>query len=192
MNDSTQGNLSREEWKALKNLADDRSIVIKDDKVSSVVVWDRDDYLQEASGKLRDTNICEDVNINENILTGLVVRSNKIFNRLCSRKLISEKELKCFTYSFKKATNLGKLYFLPKIQERMNCVPVRPVISNWPYIKDSGDSLKKVKHLGQIPNGTLLVTVDVVYLYPSMPHKAGLETLRRRLNELETRYLLRI
>ena len=74
----------------------------------------------------------------------------------------------------------------------MSYVPVRPVISNWSYIKDSGDFLKKLKHLGQIPDGTLLVTADVVCLSPSMLNKAGLETLRTRLNERETRYLLRI
>ena len=44
------------------------------------------------------------------------------------------------------AANLGKLYFLPKILKRMNYVPVRPVISSWPYIKNSGDILKRVKH----------------------------------------------
>ena len=65
MNDSTQSNLSGDEWKALRNLADDRSIVIKGaDKGSSVVIWDREDYLQEASKQLRDTNIYEDVNFN--------------------------------------------------------------------------------------------------------------------------------
>ena len=79
MNDSTQSNLSGEEWKALRNLAGDRSIAIKGaDKGSSVVAWDKDDYLQEASKQLRDTNIYEDVKFNENILTGLVERSNKI------------------------------------------------------------------------------------------------------------------
>ena len=77
MNGSTQSNLSGKEWKALKNLADERSIVIKRaDKGSSVVVWDRDDYLQEASRQLRDTNMYEDFKFNENILTGLVERSN--------------------------------------------------------------------------------------------------------------------
>ena len=113
MNDSTQSNLFGDLWKAaLRNLADDRSIVIKRaDKGSSMVVWNRDDYLQEASTQLLDTNIYQDVKFNENILTGLVERSNKIFNRLRCRKLISEKELKHFTASFKKATNLGKLYF---------------------------------------------------------------------------------
>ena len=53
-------------------------------KGSSVVVWDSDDYLQEASRQLWDTNIYKDVKFNENILTGLVERSNKIFDRLCS------------------------------------------------------------------------------------------------------------
>ena len=54
--------------KALSNLADDKSIVIKGaDKGSSVIVRDRDDYLQEASRQLRDINIYEDVKFNENI-----------------------------------------------------------------------------------------------------------------------------
>ena len=136
-------------------------------------------------------------------------RSNKILNRLCSPRLISEKELKYFTYSFKKATNLGKLCFLLKIHKSLTSVPVRPVISNcgtptekiseyldhilkhvmqesWSYIKDTGDFLKKVKHLGQIPDGAIVVTADVLGLYPSIPHKTGLGALRRRLNKRET------
>ena len=92
--------------------------------------WDRDDYLQKASRQLRDTNIYKDVKLNENILTSLVERSNKIFNRLCSLELIYEKELKYSTYSFKKATNLGKLYFLPNIHKGLSSVPSIPVISN--------------------------------------------------------------
>ena len=100
------------------------------DKGSSLVVWDRDDYLEEASRQLSDTNIYEDVKLNENILTSLVERSNKIFNRLRSLKIISEKELKHFTNNFKKVTNLGKLYFLLKIHKLLSSVSGRPVISN--------------------------------------------------------------
>ena len=123
---------------------------------------------------------------------------------MSSRKLISEKKLKYFNYGIKKTTYLGKLYFLPKIRKRLSSVPGKTVISNcgtpkekvseylehilkpvvqenWSYFKDSGDFLK-VKHLGQIPDGGILVTADVVGLYPSIPHMAGLETLRRRLN----------
>ena len=45
----TYSNFNSEEWKAMRSLADDRSLVIKKaDKGSCVVVWGRNDYLTEA------------------------------------------------------------------------------------------------------------------------------------------------
>ena len=42
-------NLSQEEWRTVRSLADERSIVIKKgDKGPSVVVWDRQDHIEEA------------------------------------------------------------------------------------------------------------------------------------------------
>ena len=94
INEPTQRNLSAEEWKALRALAADKTIAIKAaDKGSSVAVWDRSDNLQETSRQFQDKNINEDVRFSENILIDLVERSNKIFKRLCSHKLISEKNL---------------------------------------------------------------------------------------------------
>ena len=108
ISEPTQSNLSAEKWKALRGLVADKTIVIKGDhkrgKNSSVVVCDRSDYLHEASRQLQDQNIYEDVRFNENILIDLVARSSKIFKRLCSHKLISEKEIKYFTYNFKIGT----------------------------------------------------------------------------------------
>ena len=210
ISESTQSNLGAKEWKVLRGLAANKAIVIKGaDKGSSVVVWDRSDYLHKVSRQLQDQNIWEDVKFNENILIDLVAKSNKIFKRLFSHKLISEKELKYFTYNFKKATNLGKLYFLPKIHKRLSAVPGRPVISScdtptekvaeyldyilkpimqesWSYIKDSGDFLKKIKNIGKIPEGAVLVTADVIGRYPSTSRKAGLEALRKILNEKDS------
>ena len=55
-------NLTREEKKALKSLKDDVDIIIKEaDKGSAVVVWDREDYLQEASKQLGDSDTYEEV-----------------------------------------------------------------------------------------------------------------------------------
>ena len=43
---------------------------------------------------------------------------------------MTEKQLKYFTIAHKKAANLGKMYLLPKIHQRLFNVPGRPVTSN--------------------------------------------------------------
>ena len=40
------------------------------------------------------------------------------------------------------------------------------------------DFLNKVQIIGKIPRDSILVTADVVGLYPSMPHNAGLDALK--------------
>ena len=54
-----------------------------------------------------------------------------MFNRLIRRGFLTEKQTKRFTYEFKKATNFGKLYVLPKIDKKLHNVPGRPVITNY-------------------------------------------------------------
>ena len=167
----TYSNLTREEWQTIRSLADDRSIVIKKaDKGSCVVVCDRDDYLSDAEKQLCDKAIYKDGSFNVKILSDLVACSNKIFKSIERKGAISEKEMKYFLYDYKTATNLGKLYFLPKIHKKLFNVTGRPIISNcgtptekaskfldhhmelvmqssWSYIKDSGDLLRKIKQI---------------------------------------------
>ena len=164
-------NLSNKEWRAIRSLADDRSIVIKKaDKGLSVMVWDRNDYVLEAEKQLSDPSVYRDVSNSENILPKLSEASNKLFSSLRRKGFITEKQLKYFTYEYKKATNFGKLYLLPKIHKRLFDVPGRPVLfycgtptekcsefldhhlknviqKGWSYIKDSGDFIKKINNL---------------------------------------------
>ena len=100
------------------------------------------------------------------------------------------------------------MYLLHKIHKRLYDVPGRPVISNcgrptekasecldnqlkevmqngWSYIKDSNNFIKKIKHLKNIPDNAILVTADVVGLYPSIPHEAGLRALKEVLDRRE-------
>ena len=203
LNDSISipSNMSKEEWEALRGLADDRSIVIKQaDKGSCVVVWYRDDYIKEANKQLEYKTIYKEINFKETILSDLVDKSKRIFTSLYTRKFITEKELKYFSYDFKKTTNLCKLYLFPKIHKQLHNVPGRPVISNcgpptekasefldfhlrpliqsgWPYIQDSF-------------KGSFLVTADVVGLYSSIPHRDGILVLKRirRTNLLNDSY----
>ena len=194
-------NLSKEEWIAMRPFADDRSIVIKTaDKGSCIVVWDRNDYLREAEKQRKDQNVYRKVAFKDKTLSQLVDCSNRFFRNLKMKGHITEKELKYFSYEFKKSCNLGKLYLLPKIHKSLENVPGRPVTSNCStpaekvsefldhhlkpvmqsgksYIKDSGHFLEKIKTLGCIPDNAILVTADVVGLYPSIPHQAGLISL---------------
>ena len=124
-------NLSKEEWDAIRPLADDRNIVIKRaDKGSCVVIWDRNDYVKEAEIQLSNQNVYKSVEFKDKILSELVEKSNHFFKSLKARGIISEKELQHFTYKYKKTTSLGKMYLLPKIHKRLYDVPGRPVISN--------------------------------------------------------------
>ena len=124
-------NLSKEEWVAMRSLADDRSIVIKKaDKGSCIVVWDRNDYLREAEKQLKDQNVHRKVDFKDKTLSQFVDCSNRFFRNLKMKGHIMEKELKYFSYEFKKSCNLGKLYLLPEIHKSPKNVPGRPVISN--------------------------------------------------------------
>ena len=99
---------------------------------------------------------------------------------------------------------MGKLHVLPKIYICLFEVPGRPVTSNcstptenvseilgsklklvmqegWSYIKGSSDFTKKLKNIDYIPQDAIMVTANIVSLYSSILHDAGLEALRKRL-----------
>ena len=101
-----------------------------------------------------------------------------MFENLQRKSVIQEREKNYFKFNFKEATNLGKLYLLPKIHKALSNVPGRPVISNcrtptekvsefldhqlqpimkqWnSYIKDTGDFLEKLRAIGEISRGAI-------------------------------------
>ena len=126
-------------------------------------MWDREDYLAEAEKQFQYVIIYENTDFKESDLVTM-------FQSLSMKNLIIEKELKYFSYQYKKLTNFGKMYFLPKIHKRLDNVPGRPVVSNCgtaiekasefldhhlqpimksgvSYIKDTNDFLFKLKNL---------------------------------------------
>ena len=56
------------------------------------------------------------------------------------------------------------------------------IASGTSYIKDTNDFLPKLKNLKKVPDNAILVTADVVGLYPSIPHNEGLEVLKKQLD----------
>ena len=73
-------NLSREEWDAIRSLADDRNVVIKrTGKGSCVVIWDRNDYVKEVEIQLSNQNVYKSVEFKNKTLTEYVEKSNHFF-----------------------------------------------------------------------------------------------------------------
>ena len=95
-----------------------------------MVVWDRDDYLLEAKRQLKDKKIFIYLTFNEKLIEDLTECSNKMFKYVRTGGHLSEKQLNYYSFKYKKACNLGKLYLLRKIHKRLYNVPGRPVTSN--------------------------------------------------------------
>ena len=210
----TYSNFNSEEWKVMCSLADNRNLVIKKaDKRSCVVVWDRNDYLMEAEKQLSDKGVYKKVKFNEKLIRGLTETRNNMFRNLKNGGFISDKEPKYFSFDHKRASNFGKLHLLPKIHKKLFNVPGQPVISScgtptekasgflygnlktimqesWSYIKDSADFINKIGQIGDIPENAILVTTDVVGLYSSSPHKAGLKALKNTLDKRKQKHIL--
>ena len=179
-------NLTNSERRALHDLKNDKSIVIKSaDKGSVVVVWDREEYIKEAEKHLGDEEVYEEV---FNDAAPLL----KIINGVIA-KIRKQGDLKRDTldYFIMKDPKFARFYLLPKFHKRLHNVPGRAVISNSgyytenissflephfqplaqavkSYIKDTNVFLKKFRSLPKLPDDIILCTMDVVGLYSNM------------------------
>ena len=115
-------NLTPEERVALFDLKNDKTIVIKGaDKGLVVVVWDRDDYIQEAEKQLGDKEIYEEVSNDPQPLIDTIHRA---VEKIRKRGDLSADNIKYFMV---KGPKFARFYLLPKIHERLENVPGRPV-----------------------------------------------------------------
>lgn len=189
-------NLTREERSALRALQSDKSIVIKvADKGSSVVVWDRDDYLREAESQLNDTEVYEEYS------GGMDTLLDQIHRVLQKGKEKGEFSNDNIDYLMINNPRIGRFYLLPKIHKGLNGVLGRPVVSHidhytenissfvdfhlqplakavHSYIKDTNDFLCKLKNLKDTPEDIIMCSLDVKALYPSIPNEEGISAMK--------------
>ena len=97
------------------------------DKGSSIVVWYRLDYVAEAQNQFSDSNTYQAVKFSGKDQVKLDENSNSVFKSLT---VIKEKEKNNIKFNFKKATNVGKSYLLPKIYTNLRNMPGRFVTLN--------------------------------------------------------------
>ena len=196
---SYQRNLTKDEQIALKNLRSYDDIIIKQaDKGSAVVVMDKEAYLTEAMKQLDDTEIYQP--LVKDPTKDMIKKVNARIKESYQKGNIDKDTQQYLLASGEERA--GRFYLLPKIH-KAGC-PGRPVISgcNTPtekiskfvdhhlrplvlniesYIKDTNDFLRKLKNIGTLPDGAILCTIDVVGLYPHIPHDEGLQAVREAL-----------
>jgi len=191
-------NLSSAENAAISHFQTAHDVIIKDaDKGSAIVIMDRDRYVGECLRHLNDGSY----RLLESDPTPFFEPS---LHRLI-RSLASSGVLTQDMASFASVQNSrpGRFYCLPKLHK--SGVPGRPVCScsgtlcenasiiiDWflkpllssipSYLRDSYDFLDRLRSYGPLPVDSLLVTLDVVALYPSIPHDDGLAALRSFLS----------
>ena len=188
---------SNSEWKALYDLKNDENIEIKSaDNSVAAIVWDRKGYIIEAEKQLGDEEVYKEV---FNNAASLLKTINAVIAKIRKWGDLKRDNL---DYFIMKDPKFARFYLLPKIHKRLHNVPGRPVISNSgyytenissfldhhlqplaqvvkSYIKDTNEFLKKLCSLPKLPDGIILCTMDVVGLYPNIPHEEGLSALRK-------------
>ena len=174
-------------------------MITKVDKGGATVIVDVKDYVQEANRQLQDTQYYRELNYNPtedhaNLIcnTPDEFRNNHELDEDIAEGL---KPIEPRTPRF---------YLLPKIHKDSN--PGRPVIpsvnchtsnissfvdyhiqdfakSLKSYVKDTTDFINKISNLGELPEESYLVTMDVKALYTNIPNDEGLQALKEALDQ---------
>jgi hypothetical protein len=183
-------------------LANNTDIIIKPaDKGNATVVQNRIDYLREGYRQLSDEEAYKALNKDP---TELYRR--EIVNMVEDMYQSGELDERVKQYLMDPVCKASRFYLLPKIHKGTIPTPGRPVVSGngcptekissfvdhflnpttqliKSYVKDTTHFLQLMNGLGDIPQGALLVTLDVVGLYPNIPNAQGLEAARVALEK---------
>ena len=178
-------NLTKEERIGLKELTDNPEIIIKKaDKGSAVVVMNTRDYLREGYRQLSDTKYY--TQLKQDPTKSVCEKITETLVSMRNRGLITAENEHLSPIN----TTIGHFYLLPKIHKKN--IPGRPICSSVThptsriskfvdahirdyvpktksYIRDTQDFITKIRELGPIPQGSILVTLDVSSLYTTMP-----------------------
>ncbi|XP_013868522.1 uncharacterized protein LOC106520812, partial [Austrofundulus limnaeus] len=190
-------NLTREERKAIKELNDNKTIIIKPaDKGGAVVVWDRNEYIREAQRQLNDPKNYKKLSINPTLQ--FMEEFYQILENATKTGVINDTTFK-FLYNKNPVT--PTLYLLPKIHKGKGTAPpgrpivsannsilentcsyidhyLHPLVVALPsYIKDSTSVLNIMNKFKQ-EDFDFFISMDVESLYTNIAHVPGIEAVR--------------
>uniref|UniRef100_A0A8C3F2N4 Reverse transcriptase domain-containing protein n=1 Tax=Chrysemys picta bellii TaxID=8478 RepID=A0A8C3F2N4_CHRPI len=188
-------NLSCIEHNAIHSLRNNSDIIIKGaDKGGAVVIMNRSDYEQKAARQLSNTTFYRPLSSNPT-----EEYQKKLHHLLKKLPAIAQEQIYTDTHL---QPQPRVFYLLPKIHKPGNpgC-PImsgigtliagisgylgsllRPYATSTPsYLQDTTDFLRKLQCIGDLPENTILATMDVAALYTNIPHKDGLQAVRNSI-----------
>ena len=132
-NNKMRSNLSKEELKAFHNLCKQKHLVIqKADKGNTVVITEKNAYINKMKEIIFDTTKFEQINIEQDKQLNFLLKIEKkvidLIKRLENESKISEKE---YELIYPKGSRPGILYGSPKVHKPVinNCPKFRPILS---------------------------------------------------------------
>lgn len=198
-------NLKQNEVKALRELINDKNIVIKPaDKGSTIVIMGRDQYIQEGERQLNNSIYYK--KLDEPIYLKTIPIVHKILDKLWEHKFINSKQRQYL--KGQEEPRPRRFYLLPKIHKDPNTWPVpfatpagRPIVSDCgsetyrtaefidfylnplslrhtSYIKDTYHFVDIVKGLS-VPKDSIFFSIDVESLYTNIDTGAGIAAVKK-------------
>ena len=210
-------NLTKMEYKTIKNLQNNVDLVIKKaDKGSAVVIMDRQNYINEGFRQLYNPAHYREID------TPLYLENSekitKILKGLRNSGCLSEKVFQFLLPP--ERPRQRRFYMLPKIHKPKDSWPIpnvmppgRPIVSDCSsesekvamyidsyikdqankhpsYIKNTYDFLDKVRGLELDPN-SLLITLDVESMYTNINHEEGIQAIKNAFPTLKNNELFK-
>ncbi|CAJ0952547.1 unnamed protein product [Ranitomeya imitator] len=194
-------NMTSLEQQALHSLIKDKELVVKPtDKGGAIVVMDQRDYLAEIHRQLADRTIYEP--LSHNPASSIATKIHNTIEPYLLNKTIDKR---VYDFLVNQFPITPVFYVLPKVHKRLDKPPGRPIVASTDsvlsplsillekiltpmvrltksFILDTGDFIKLIKDIGQVPCDSILVTWDVNSLYTSIIHEKGLTAVQELLN----------
>lgn len=187
-------NLDREQRDELRNLKEDKSLVIQSaDKGGAIVIMDRTQYDQEIRNQLANTVFYKKLECNPT--KTFQRRIDDLLNSLFQQDMITKQEKTFMTVEF---PITPVFYILPKIHKTFVDIPpgrpiiaaigsltekisafvdyfLQPLVTALPsYTRDSMDFIEVIRSIDQIEDSFILVTMDIESLYTNVPFEGGI------------------
>jgi hypothetical protein len=201
-------NLTTGEFQAITQLQklDDKIVIKSADKGSAVVVLNKSDYIKEAEKQLSNKDFY--LPLEENMTD---TYNNEILTYITKMYDNGEIDISVLNYILDTDKRTSKFYLLPKIHKGITPPPGRPIISaigsptekisqlvdhflnppttlNKSYVKDTTHFLQILEEMGPLPEGSILVTLDVTSLYTNIPNTEGIKAANDILKRSRSRH----